>query len=546
MGVTVLAIVLAVGVVQAWTLHAVDQEEMRQAQAGLETNLAVLKHEMAGVGSAWRLDVGQLTLDSHPMNGRQDLVETVHNLAGGAVTLFAGDVRVATTVAKPDGTPAIGTTLAEGPARDAVVGRHETYRGITNILGVPHLSVYEPLQDAAGGFAGILFTGVPLAHQHAIIVTLATHSALAALVVILSAGLLSAVVISRVAARPLVVLASAISKLAAGDKTIQIPCRSNADELGDMARAVEVFRINMIKADEAASAELVERLAKEERARLLEALVRAFEVKIGSLVAMLSSGSNELQTTAQSMSSTAGTTNQQATMVAAAAEEASVGVQTVAAAAEELSASISEISRQVTHSSIITNRAVADAQRTNAIVQTLSEGAQKIGQVVGLITNIAGQTNLLALNATIEAARAGDAGKGFAVVASEVKSLAQQTAKATEEIGTQVAEIQSATKEAVDAIRAIVVTITEVSSIAMSIAAAVEQQGAATGEIARNVQQTAQAAQDVTLNIGGVSQAANDTGAAAGQVLGAAGGLSRQSEQLAAEVDSFVASVRAA
>jgi methyl-accepting chemotaxis protein len=289
-----------------------------------------------------------------------------------------------------------------------------------------------------------------------------------------------------------------------------------------------------------------DRAVKDQRTIRMDALVQGFEEKVGEVTGVLASAATELQVTAQSMSFTATQTNQQATVVAAAAEEASTGVQTVAAAAEELTASISEISRQVAHSSTITNRAVVDAQRTNVIVQALSEGAEKIGHVVGLISTIAGQTNLLALNATIEAARAGDAGKGFAVVASEVKSLASQTAKATEEIGAQITQIQSATKEAVDAIRAIVGTIMEVSSIAMSIAAAVEEQRTATGEIARNVQQTAQAAQDVTVNIGSVSQAANDTGAAANQVLGAASGLSQQSEQLAAEVNSFIAGVRAA
>jgi methyl-accepting chemotaxis protein len=218
----------------------------------------------------------------------------------------------------------------------------------------------------------------------------------------------------------------------------------------------------------------------------------------------------------------------------------------VAAAAEELAASIGEIGRQVTQSSKITGQAVVDAQRTDAIVRALAEGAEKIGHVVGLISTIAGQTNLLALNATIEAARAGDAGKGFAVVASEVKSLANQTAKATEEIGAQIAQIQAATKEAVAAIRNITGTIEQVSAISVSIAAAIEQQDAATAEIARNVQQTAQSAQSVTATISGVSQAANDTGAAAEQVLGAASGLSTQAEQLNDEVHRFVADVRAA
>lgn len=272
----------------------------------------------------------------------------------------------------------------------------------------------------------------------------------------------------------------------------------------------------------------------------------AFEVKVGSLVSALSSGAKELQATAQSMSATATRTNQQATTVAAAAGEASAGVQTVAAAAEELTASIQEISRQVALSAKITEKAVEDARRTDTIVRALADGARKIGDVVQLISGIAAQTNLLALNATIEAARAGDAGKGFAVVASEVKSLANQTARATEEIGAQITQIQDATGEAVKAIKAIGVTIEEVNMIASNIAAAIKEQGAATAEIARNVQHTAASTQEVTVTIAGVNQAANDTGAAAGQVLGAANHLSRQADQVTSEVSDFVAGVRAA
>jgi methyl-accepting chemotaxis protein len=289
-----------------------------------------------------------------------------------------------------------------------------------------------------------------------------------------------------------------------------------------------------------------EQTAKESRTCAVGELVGAFEAKIGAMVSVLSSAATDLEGTAKQMAGTASETNGQAATVAASATEASLGAETVAAAAEQLTASIQEISRQVAQSSEIAGKAVADSELTNEIVNRLAQGAEKIGHVVGLITSIAGQTNLLALNATIEAARAGEAGRGFAVVAGEVKSLASQTGKATEEIGGQIAAIQTATKEAVEAIHRISETIRGVSAIAANIAAAVEQQGAATAEIARNVHQTAQAAQEVTLNIGRVSQAATDTGTAAADVLNAAGNLSQQTNLLNGEVTSFVAKVRAA
>jgi methyl-accepting chemotaxis protein len=346
---------------------------------------------------------------------------------------------------------------------------------------------------------------------------------------------------------PLGRLNRAMTDIAAGNLDTPVAGTGRRDEIGAMAGAVQVFRDNMIRSNRlAAEQEALKLAATTARKAAMDQTADGFEAKVGSLASLLSSRAAELQQTARSMSSTATQTNAQAATVAAAAEQASSGVQTVASAAEELTSSIAEISRQVSHSTRIAGRAVADARRTDLIVRALAEGAHKIGEVVSLITNIASQTNLLALNATIEAARAGDAGKGFAVVASEVKSLASQTGRATEEIGAQISQIQAATKEAVEAISGITGTIEEVSAIAVSIAAAVEEQGAATAEIARNVQQTAASTQDVTTTIGGVSQAASETGAAAGLVLTAASGLSEQAAQLTAEVNTFVAGVRAA
>ena len=345
---------------------------------------------------------------------------------------------------------------------------------------------------------------------------------------------------------PLLGLNRATLRLADGELQTEVPIIASCDEVGDMSRALGVFRLRLIEAKDVQVAREADQAARAARTVRLEALSIAFEAKVAGMTAIQSSAAAELQATAQAMSSTATRTNQQASMVATAAAESSAGVQTVAAAAEELTASIGEIGRQVAQSSEITGKAVISARRTDVIVRALAEGAQKIGQVVDLITMIAGQTNLLALNATIEAARAGDAGKGFAVVASEVKNLAQQTTRATTEIGAQISHIQGATAEAVEAISGIGTTIEGISTIAATIAAAVVEQGLATAEIALNVQRMATSADEVTANIQGVSQLASGTGAATTQVLTAAAELSEQSRQLTAEVESFVVTVRAA
>jgi methyl-accepting chemotaxis protein len=359
-------------------------------------------------------------------------------------------------------------------------------------------------------------------------------------------GLGLAFVVSRSITIPVKSMTAVMGLLAKGDLSTVIPATENKDEIGDMARAVMVFKDNMVKADQLAAEQKAEQAKKEQRQVAIEGYIATFETGVRGSLDTLASAATEMRATSQSMSATAEETSAQATTVAAAAEQASANVQTVATATEELSSSVAEIGRQVTESTKIAGQAVDEAGRTNVTVQGLSAAAQKIGDVVKLISDIASQTNLLALNATIEAARAGDAGKGFAVVASEVKSLANQTAKATEEISAQVAAMQGATSEAVQAIQSIGGTIGTINEIATTIASAVEEQGAATQEIARNVQEAAQGTGQVSSNIVGVNQAAGETGAAASQVLASAEELGKQAETLRADVGSFLANIRAA
>jgi len=366
---------------------------------------------------------------------------------------------------------------------------------------------------------------------------------------IILAGLIAVgagIMLTLSVARPVRDAASALDRLAAGDMDVVIKDHDGRDEIGQLIRTLASFRRTAMEARRLEAAQADERRAKEQRTTRVEALTQAFEGTIRGLTQLLGSGGAELQDTATSLSAIAARTDEQATTVAAAAQDASAGVQTVATAAEELSSSIREISRQVTQSSQITEQAVAETRRTDTTVRELAESAEKIGQVVQLISNIASQTNLLALNATIEAARAGEAGRGFAVVAGEVKSLASQTAKATQEIGAQIAQVQRATDEAVRAISAISNTIEEVNTIATAIASAVEQQGAATAEIARNVQRTAASTQGVSANVASVSKAANDTGTAATRVMGAAESLTQHASQITVAVQDFVSGVRAA
>jgi methyl-accepting chemotaxis protein len=346
---------------------------------------------------------------------------------------------------------------------------------------------------------------------------------------------------------PVVRMSDAMRALAGGDTSVTIPAAGRKDEVGEMAATLQVFKDTMIETERlrADQEALKQRAAEERRATMID-LAAKFEATAGGIVTDVTARATELQTTAQSMAAIAEETSRQSSAVAAASEQAMQNVNTVAASTEELSASVREILEQVNKSTQLTNETVTEAKAADHGMQALATAMDRIGQVVGLINGIASQTNLLALNATIEAARAGDAGRGFAVVASEVKALANQTAKATEEISSQIAAIQEATRGSVHSIQGIVARIAKVSEVATAIASAVEQQGAATAEIARNVTEAARGTGEVTTNITGVDTAARSAGAAAGQVLASANSLSQNSEALKRQVDTFLSEVRAA
>jgi methyl-accepting chemotaxis protein len=403
---------------------------------------------------------------------------------------------------------------------------------LTTVLAVAEAALDAAKDHAAGKRAAAMSS-------------LVTQLALLVFAVLFAGGMM--MLVSRRVTRPLSMIQDVMHKLAGGDMSAEVSFGERRDEIGALGNATLAFKGSMVEANRLRTEQQEsEGRAAAQRKQEMRKLADEFQAAVGGIVGAVSGASGELEAAARTLTKTADTTQQLAGMVTAASDEASANVQSVASAAEEMSGSVSEIGRQVQESSRIAAEAVSQAQKTDARITELSSAASRIGDVVKMITAIAEQTNLLALNATIEAARAGEAGRGFAVVASEVKALASQTAKATDEIGTQIAAMQTATQDSVGAIKEIGGTIGRIAEIATTIAAAVEEQGAATQEISRNVHQAAQGTAQVATNITDVNRGANETGSASAQVLNSAQALSRESGHLKAEVERFVASVRAA
>jgi len=490
----------------------------------------------------------------------------------GGVDISLGDLNVAMQQIKPFGTgfvslvsskgvavthpnsAAVGKTLSEVDAPSAAAAKQAIEaKRVVSVNGVgadgkPWHFHATPI--AAGNTADYwaLVVAVPEATLDATISeTRSSMFALSAFCIVVVAGLLFAA-LTMLVGRPLTALAASFDRMAAGDLDTSVPGAQRGDEIGAIGKAVLRLRDSLqekarVEAEEKAGREAA---LAEERKTQMRLLANEFQQAVGGIVKTVSAAAGQLETAATSLTRTAESTQELSNGAAAASEQTSANVEGVAAASEQLSATVGEISRQVQESSTIASQAVGQAARTNDQVNALSQSADRIGDVINLISTIASQTNLLALNATIEAARAGDAGKGFAVVAQEVKALAAQTSKATNEIASQIAGMQSATNEAVLAIREITDTINKISGISGAIAAAVEQQDATTKEISRNVLEAAKGTSEVARSITDVSKGASHTGSASSQVLSSAKQLAGESQNLNLEVERFLATVRAA
>ncbi|WP_296574078.1 Cache 3/Cache 2 fusion domain-containing protein [Phreatobacter sp.] len=526
-----------------------DKTAMSQARTSLRTLAVLLSRSAEGIDFTIEADrLATVRAAAMPTFAEHALVDLNVQAGGGVATIFVTDdrgafIRRSTNLKKENGERAIGTSLAADHPAQASLRQAKPYYGPANLFGRPYLTAYQPVLNTEGSVIGVLFIGIPTEELAA-----AARQTLFALIVALLGiatvfGLAAAVIVQR-ATRPLSAATASLNRVADGDLDTPVVVSDRADEIGDLSRALAVFRDNALQARRIAAEQAEDRTAKENRAIVLASAVEEFDRTVVDVVSAVTSASTQLEAAAQTLATTAEATQGRSGTVAAASEQASGNVQAVAAATDEMTSSVEEISRQVQHSMQKANAAVAEAKTTDLKVTELLDAASKIGEVVKLITAVAEQTNLLALNATIEAARAGEAGKGFAVVASEVKALAGQTARATEAIGTQIQAMQGATREAAASIQAIGATIVDVADIATAIAAAVEEQGAATREIARNVQEAARGTVEVSSSIVAVNEGAVATGQSAGQVLDASGELSSQAERLKRQVDSFLATVR--
>jgi methyl-accepting chemotaxis protein len=496
--------------------------------------------------------VSKVEISAMPEFKDHAIVDRAVGYVGGNATLFVYDdasgqfVRRTTNVKKENGDRAVGTQLAADHPGQAMLRRGEAYKGPATLFGKSFMTAYFPVSNPAGKVIGIIYVGIPMEQLDAMLAHAIQHMAMAAAVAALLVLVLTMLLVQRIT-KPLGSVTQTLTAIADGRHDVEIDCADRADEIGEIARTVAVFKSNVAERKRLREQQAADAAAANNRRKAeLKSFVDEFQTSVGGMIDKVMTSSGDLERVAHQLTETARATADLSGLSAGASEKASEHVRAAAAASDELSSSISEISRRAQESNGIAAEAVKQAAATDQRITELSEAGARIGDVVKLITTIAEQTNLLALNATIEAARAGDAGRGFAVVAQEVKSLAGQTAKATEEISSQIANMQLATQESVGAIKAIGETIERISGIANSISAAVEQQRGATQNIAESVRAAASGTDDVAVNTRDAAEGAGETGETSRRMLASAKALSGESLHLKAEVQKFLDGVRAA
>jgi methyl-accepting chemotaxis protein len=500
----------------AW--YVLEAGATRAALERVETNMRVAWDVVRANGRNFSSVDGKLLLDGHVLNDDVAMVDKVKSLIGGTCTIFLNDLRITTNVQKPDGTRAVGTRLAKSAAYESVIERKTPFRGEVEILGTPFMTAYDPILDSSGKLLGILYVGIKKADfQEAAYNTLWTivYSTLAVVLLIMAVSYLAA----RNLARPLKASIVAMKRLALGDLAVDTPGTGRTDEVGEMANALLILKEQAIEKNRLlALQEAARQEAIEARKQTMRDMADVVEKETTAAVNAVGDTAGHVRVAAEEMSQFASVVSIDTQSVATASEQALASAQTVSSAAEELNASIQEINAQVSHTADVARQAVASGDIATTTVQSLTDAIVKISDVTKLIGDIASQTNLLALNATIEAARAGEAGRGFAVVASEVKNLAAQTARSTEDINRQVADIQRVSTSAAGAMADVGARIGEINQSTAAILMAIKQQSTATQEITRNIGETALSAREVSARIQNVSAGATKVGSRAENV----------------------------
>ncbi len=533
--------------VSAAAITIADDEAMKSANRAIDRNMRIAWHEVKLKGDGFKIADGKLMAGNAVLDGDFAIVDQVVELGGGTATIFKGDTRVSTNVKKDDGTRAIGTQLARNAAYESVFTAKKPYRGVVDILGKPYITGYDPIVGADGSVLGVLYVGIPMAQFSAAAeqtrVWMVVAAACAALF-----GFVVSLILSRIMlGRPLRTLVQEIGRVASGDLDRRIEMISRPDDIGDMARAVEGFRADAqekLRLEEARKIEMERERAAQEKASAVNAFSDVFEQTVSAKVAAVQDAARGIDATAQTMAARAQQSGSKSLQVGEAVAITTARAASAASSTRELSQAINEIARQVSASTATSRQAVGEVAAMSEQMDGLSATVKSIGEVVSLINDIASQTNLLALNATIEAARAGDAGKGFAVVAGEVKTLANQTARATDEIARNISAVQESTRAMSGKIESVVNTIRSLDESSSAIAGAVQEQEASTREIAANIDEVAAQAVAVSKSVTALAKSSTLSSAGTVRVIWSASTLREVVEELSVEAKQFVERVR--